>query len=109
MPRTRHRLLIIRDLFFWIGVAFAVASLSVVAIGNAASISHLERQPVPVSWLLAGIAIIALMVAEQCNSAAPTPSANTGEPVKPAEPETPSETVSPAESAATPEASPHPV
>jgi hypothetical protein len=107
MPGTRHRLLIIRDLFFWIGVAFAVASLSVVAASNAASMSHLERQPVPVSWLLAGMAIIALMIAERCNSTAPSP--NTGEPVKPAEPEIPCETVSPAGSAAPSEASPHPV
>jgi hypothetical protein len=109
MPQKRHRLLIIRDLFFWIGVAFAVASLSVVAASNVAGMSHLDRQPVPLSWALAGVAIIALMVAEQCNSAAPTLSPNIGEPVKPAEPETRSRSVSPVESAATPEASPHAV
>ncbi len=65
MRGKRQWLAFIRDLFFWIGVAAAAASICVVCAGNTLLINRLERQTVPLSWLLAGLAMVALMVAEQ--------------------------------------------
>ena len=64
------RLRVVRDLFFWIGVAMVVAALTVVALSNAPAVSRLERETVPLSWILAAAAIGALFVAERCNTAA---------------------------------------
>ena len=60
MPRIRRRLVFIRDLFFWIGVALAGGGLALVAASNSPFISHLERSSPPLSWMLAGGAIFAL-------------------------------------------------
>jgi hypothetical protein len=105
MPRELRRLLLIRDLFFWIGVVFAVASLSVVASSNTLFISQLEHRQVPLSGMLAGAAILALMVAERCNAVAPQPSPPACEPVRTAVQERAAETLSSPESETTPEIS----
>lgn len=97
MPRSTKRLARIRDTFFWIGVAFATAAISIVAASNTEWGSRLERQTVPVSWILAGVAIVALLVAELVNSAAVstpevTPAVTGPRPVtdpRPMEPEAP--------------------
>lgn len=87
MPRKRQRLVFIRDLFFWIGVALAGGGLSVVGASNTPFISHLERSSPPLSWMLAGGAIFALMIGERCNSAVHALSPIIPEPVEPLAPE----------------------
>lgn len=67
------RLRALRDLFFWIGFVFVIATLSVVGLSNTSVIHHLEQRTVPLSWILAGVAVSLLFVAERCNSAATRP------------------------------------
>lgn len=71
-PRER-RLLFTRDLCFWIGAGFALSSFCVVGASGTLFISRLEHHTVPLSWLLAGFAIVAFFIAECCNSAATPP------------------------------------
>ena len=68
MVRDQLRLRITRDVFFWIGAACAGACLIVVVTGHTVFGSSLEHMPVPLSWALAGAAIIALSVTEYCHA-----------------------------------------
>lgn len=70
MGQNKERLDMIGDLFFWLGVLFAVAAFTVVGASNTEAISRLEHGTVPLSWLLAGLAIVALMIAEYFKCAA---------------------------------------
>lgn len=70
MPKVSNRSLVLRDVVFWIGVAFVVATLSVVACSNTTLMRPLERSTVPLSWILAGAAVTILFIAERLNSAA---------------------------------------
>jgi hypothetical protein len=69
----KRRLLFIRDLCFWIGAGFAMASFCVVGASNTLFVGRLEHHTVPLSWALAGIAMVALFIAESCNSASTPP------------------------------------
>ncbi len=82
VSKDPKRLSFVRDLFFWIGVACAVASLSVVVFSNNPAVSKLERQSIPPSWILAGAAIGAMLVAERCNDAIPSHHAVSAPPVE---------------------------
>jgi hypothetical protein len=83
MARRTEKLISIRDAFFWIGVGFATAAFCMVGASNTELGNRLEHQTVPLSWVLAGIAILALLVAERCNSAAtPSPTESAKEPVE---------------------------
>lgn len=69
MSRDRSGLRITRDVFFWIGTIVVVACLSVVVAGHTVFGSGLEQMPIPLSWILAGAAMIAFSFAEYCNAA----------------------------------------
>jgi hypothetical protein len=74
MARSAEKWNSIRDVFYWIGVVLAIAAFCVVGASNTEIGSHLEHQTIPLSWILAGAAILALLVSERCNSAAAAPS-----------------------------------
>ena len=61
--------------FYWIGVALAVACFAVVVAGHTERFSLLERIDFPLSWAFAGMAGIAFLAAELCNSIASRPPA----------------------------------
>ena len=58
----------------WIGVVLALACLTVVLTGNTAMVWRFEHVSVPLSWVLAGAAILAFIATEICDSASPLPS-----------------------------------
>jgi hypothetical protein len=107
MRGKRRRFMFVRDLFFWIGVACAGASICVVCASNTSLISRFERQGAPLSWLLAGLAMISLVIAEQLHLA----TTRTNEPAREARkrvpPERSSEAVSPMETETHPKVFPH--
>jgi len=73
MPRNRLGLKVIHLVFYWLGVALAVACFAIVWAGHTALLGRFEQAPVPLSWALGGLAIVALAVAEYCNPPLVTP------------------------------------
>jgi uncharacterized membrane protein len=61
--------------FYWIGVALAVACVTVVVAGHTERFSLLEHIDFPLSWTFAGIAGVAFLAAELCHSASSRPRA----------------------------------
>jgi hypothetical protein len=72
MSRDRSRLRIIANVFHWIGVAAAVVCFGLIVAGHSPLASRFEYTRLPVSWVVAGLAIFALLMAELCNSASAT-------------------------------------
>jgi len=60
--------------FFWIGAASTVGAICVVLAGNTAPVWRLEHQVLPLSWALAGVAVLAFLAVEFCHSVASRPS-----------------------------------
>ena len=54
--------------FYWAGVVTTLACISFVALGNTEAVYRFEHTSFPLSWALAGIAMIAFIVAELCPS-----------------------------------------
>lgn len=68
MSRSAEKWSSIGAAFYWIGLAFAIAAFFVVGATNTEIGERLEHGTVPLSWILAGIAIVALLACERCNS-----------------------------------------
>ena len=88
MGQNKERLDMMGDLFFWLGVLFAVAAFTVVGASNTETIGRLEHGTVPLSWVLAGLAIVTLLIAEHLKSAAMNESSGTAPAREPQTPET---------------------
>jgi hypothetical protein len=56
--------------FYWIGVAMTLVCFALVLAGNTAPLSRFEHRGFPVSWMSAGIAVIAFLLAEFGSSGA---------------------------------------
>jgi hypothetical protein len=54
--------------FYWAGVALAVAFLALVWAGNTELLWRFEHSGFPVSWVLAGGAVIAFLAFELCDT-----------------------------------------
>jgi hypothetical protein len=53
--------------FYWIGVAAAVTLLAVILAGNTDLLWRFEHRSFPLSWGLAGAAVLAFLAAEICH------------------------------------------
>jgi hypothetical protein len=109
MPGKPRRLAFVRDLFFWIGVACAAASIVAVAANNTLFISRLEHRTVPLSWAFAGAAVIALLIAEQLHWALTPSQGSLRGAAKRTPPDTHAKVVTPAEAEGHVEHFPHSV
>ncbi len=61
-------------MFNWIGVVLTLACFATVVAGNTELVSRFEHAGFPLSWVLAGAAIIAFLATEFCDSVASLPS-----------------------------------
>jgi hypothetical protein len=104
MPRNRSRLGVIGGVFFWIGSALAAVCVVIVSASNTALIGRFERASVPLSWVVAGLAMVTLLAAECCHAAG----AGTTEKVTPSHHVTP-KAATPAEAQASAEELPQKV
>jgi hypothetical protein len=59
--------------FNWIGVVLTLTCFATVVAGNTELVSRVEHTGVPLSWVLAGAAIIAFLATEFCDSTASIP------------------------------------
>ena len=57
------------DGFYWIGVAMTVACFAVIFAGNTESVWRYEHARFPLSWVFAGVAVLAFLAAEACHFA----------------------------------------
>ncbi|MGB7760868.1 MAG: hypothetical protein WBL61_13625 [Bryobacteraceae bacterium] len=60
-------------IFNWIGVILTLACFASVVAGNTEPIWRFEHAGFPLSWLLAGAAVLAFLATEFCDSAASLP------------------------------------
>jgi len=60
--------------FYWIGVAMALACVVFVSAGNTELIWRFEHTSIPLSWALAGAAVIAFLAFELADSSSSLPS-----------------------------------
>jgi uncharacterized membrane protein YdjX (TVP38/TMEM64 family) len=54
---------------YWIGMAMSLACVVLVVAGNTELLGRFEHGGFPVSWICAGAAVLAFLVAEACHSA----------------------------------------
>jgi hypothetical protein len=59
--------------FNWIGVVLALACFAAVVAGNTELVWRFEHSGFPLSWVLAGAAILAFLATEFCDSTASLP------------------------------------
>jgi threonine/homoserine/homoserine lactone efflux protein len=59
---------------YWIGVALTLACLALIVTGNTELLWRFEHTGLPLSWALAGAAVLAFMAFEFCDSASSLPS-----------------------------------
>ncbi len=59
--------------FNWIGVVLTLACFATVVAGNTQLIWRFEHSVFPLSWVLAGAAILAFLATELCDSTASLP------------------------------------
>ena len=59
--------------FNWIGVVLALACLAVVLAGNTELVWRFEHSGFPLSWVLAGAALLAFLATEFCDLTASVP------------------------------------
>jgi hypothetical protein len=64
MPAAKRNLM---DWFLGIGVVMTLASLAVVLASNTGLVWPLEHTGFPLSWMLAGAAILAFLATELCH------------------------------------------
>jgi hypothetical protein len=55
--------------FFWLGIMMTLASLALILAGNTELLYRFEHTRFPLSWALAGIAVLAFCAAELCHPA----------------------------------------
>lgn len=60
--------------FNWIGVVLTLACFAVVTASNTELIWRFEHAGLPLSWVLAGAAVLAFLATEFCDSTASLPS-----------------------------------
>ena len=60
--------------FNWIGVVLTLSCLAVILAGNTAIVWRFEHASVPLSWVLAGAAILAFLATELCDAPSSLPS-----------------------------------
>jgi hypothetical protein len=70
---SRARISTIQDVFYWAGVAMAIACLMLILVGNTEIGWRLEHTDLPVSWLAGALAILAFLTAEQLDFSGATP------------------------------------
>jgi len=58
--------------WYWIGVSMTVACIALVLAGNTKLGFRLEHLDYPLSWVTAGIGVLAFLVSELCRPAAPS-------------------------------------
>jgi len=56
--------------FYWIGVAMTLACFALVLAGNTELLGRFEQRGLPLSWMCAGFAAMAFLLAEFASSAA---------------------------------------
>jgi hypothetical protein len=59
--------------FYWTGVAMTLACFALILAGNTELAWRFEHTAFPLSWALAGVAILAFLAGELCHSAASVP------------------------------------
>ena len=59
--------------FYWLGIALAAACFGTILAGNTDLFWQFEHAAFPLSWALAGIAVVAFLLYELFSSAAPRP------------------------------------
>jgi len=59
--------------FYWIGVAMALACLAFVVAGNTELVWRFEHTGFPLSWALAGAAVLAFLAFELCDYSSSLP------------------------------------
>jgi threonine/homoserine/homoserine lactone efflux protein len=57
---------------YWIGIAMTLACLVLIVAGNTELFWRFEHTPLPLSWVFAGVAVLAFVAFEFCESA-PSP------------------------------------
>lgn len=67
MPKNPRGLCFPAAFFFWLGLAVAVATCSIVFVHDTELVGRLERAPVPFSWLLGGLILVVPYVREFCH------------------------------------------
>lgn len=60
--------------FYWIGVAMTLAFFALVLAGNTELGWRFEHRGLPLSWAFAGVAVLAFLAAEFCDSIFSLPS-----------------------------------
>jgi hypothetical protein len=58
----------VADVFYWIGVVTTAVCLALVVVANTEWGYRLEHTDWPVSWMMAGIAMVSFLVAETCDA-----------------------------------------
>ena len=77
MPNNPLVLKVIHKTSYWLGMALALVCFAMVWAGHTAFLGRFEQAPIPLSWVVGGLAILALAIAEYCDPilAAPIESA----------------------------------
>lgn len=63
----------VQRFFNWIGVVLTLACFASVVAGNTEAIWRFEHSGFPLSWVLAGAAVLAFLATELCDSTASVP------------------------------------
>jgi predicted cobalt transporter CbtA len=67
--------------FYWLGTVMTLACLALIVAGNTELLYRVEHTRFPLSWALAGIAVLAFVAAELCHPPdAPVAEAEDGSP-----------------------------
>ena len=70
---TKDRIVAIREVFYWAGLASAFACLLLLLVSNTEAGWRLEHAYLPASWLAGALAILAFLAAEWLDSVRETP------------------------------------
>lgn len=62
--------------FYWVGVFMTVACVGLVLAGNTKIGSRLEHLEYPLSWIAAGVGVLAFLLSEICRPAVPSDKGN---------------------------------
>ncbi|HTA47706.1 MAG TPA: hypothetical protein VK789_34945 [Bryobacteraceae bacterium] len=57
--------------FYWVGILMSIGCLSLVFTGNTETVWRFEHIGIPLSWVVGGCAILALVAFEYLESSAP--------------------------------------
>lgn len=62
------------SVFYWVGVCMTVACVGLVLVGNTKIGFRLEQMDYPLSWIAAGVGVLAFLVSEICRPTVPSDS-----------------------------------